>query len=59
MKNCEQIITTFIFFVNIHPHIGIMGENLLSIMDLVSIVLIVGSYAVIAFKIRSELRGEP
>jgi hypothetical protein len=35
-----------------------MGENLFSIMDLVSIVVIVGSYAVIAFKIRSELRSE-
>ncbi len=35
-----------------------MGENLLSIMDFVSIAVIVGSYAVIAFKIRSELHSE-
>jgi hypothetical protein len=30
---------------------------MLSLMDLVSIVVVVGSYAVIAFKIRSELRN--
>ena len=33
------------------------GENMLSIMDLASIGIIIGSYIVIAIKIRSGLRN--
>jgi hypothetical protein len=34
------------------------GENMLSIMDLVSIAVVIGSYAVIFLKIRSELHSK-
>ena len=33
------------------------GENMLSLIDLASFAVIIGSYAVIAIKIRSELRN--
>ena len=41
----------------IHLSTNRNGENMLSLMDLASIAVIIGSYAVIAIKIRSELRN--
>ena len=41
----------------IHLSTNRNGENMLNLMDLASIAVIISSYAVIAIKIRSELRN--
>jgi hypothetical protein len=57
MNKYEQIITIFIFICAYSFLQDKKGENMLSIIDLSSIGVVIGSYLIIAYNIRSELKN--